>query len=291
MPKMKWIALLLLATAIWGSTFALMKDLLGSLDTFALLSIRFSIAALIFGAYLAAAGKRFSAGEIRAGAIAGIAMFAVFATQVFGLNFTTATSSAFITGLYVIFVPVIYSLISRKLPEKKVALAVIVVVAGLWLLTGYSGTVNRGDAITLLTALSCAVHINLLASYTRKYDVANLVFLQIATVAILSSAIMLFSGSVPPSLSPESFLSLSFLAIFATCFAFFVLNAAQKRMGASEVALILTAEPIFAALFAFLILHEVIGAMQWLGALLMVGGMVIAETDLNLSRLVSKKNY
>lgn len=291
MPKIKWIALLLAATAVWGSTFALMKDLLSSLDTFALLSIRFSIAALIFGAYALAAKRRFSAGEIKAGGIAGLAMFSVFATQVFGLNFTTATNSAFITGLYVIFTPVLHSLIARKMPEKNVALAVMAVVAGLWLLTGYSGNPNMGDAITLLTALSCAVHINLLASYTKKYDVTNLVFVQIATVAVLSTAIMLFTGKVPPSILPEAFLSLSFLAIFATIFAFFVLNAAQKRMGPSEAALILTAEPIFAALFAFLILHEVISAMQWLGALLMVGGMAIAETDLKLSRLVSKKNY
>jgi len=87
------------------------------------------------------------------------------------------------------------------------------------------------------------------------------------------------------------FLIHSFLALFATIFAFFVLNAAQKRMGPSEVALILTAEPIFAALFAFLILHEVIGATQWLGALLMVVGMAIAETDLKLSRIILKKNY
>ena len=291
MPNLKWIALLLAATAVWGSTFALMKDLLGSLDTFALLSIRFSIATLIFGAYVLAAKMRFSAGEIKAGAIAGLAMFSGFATQVFGLNFTTAINSAFITGLYIIFVPVLSSLITRKMPERKVALAVAAVVAGLWLLTGYSGNFNTGDAVTLLTALSVAVHINLLAIYTKKYDVANLVFVQIATVAALSTAIMLFTGKVPPSVSPESAFSLSFLALFATIFAFFVLNAAQKRMGPSEVALILTAEPIFAALFAFLILHEVIGATQWLGALLMVVGMAIAETDLKLSRIILKKNY
>lgn len=291
MDRTKWILLLLLAAAFWGSTFALMKDLLDSLDTFALLSIRFSIAALIFGAYLVAAKKRFSPGEIKAGAITGMLVFLVYSTQVLGLNFTSATASAFITGLYVIFVPIILSLATRKLPEKKITLAILIIVAGLWLLTGYSGGFNTGDAITLLTALFWAVHIYLVAAYTKKYDVTNLVFIQIATVAILSTAIMLATGKVPQSLSPDSFSSLFFLALFPTIFAFFVLNAAQKRIDSSKVAILLLAEPIFAALFAFLILHEVFSLPQWLGALLMISGMIIAETDLKLSRLVSKKNY
>ncbi|MEM2138483.1 MAG: DMT family transporter [Candidatus Anstonellaceae archaeon] len=275
----KWIALLLFATAIWGSTFALMKSLLSSLDTFALLAIRFSIAAALFGAYFAATKRKLAAAEIKHGAILGLFMFAVFAAQVFGLNYTTATNSGLITGLYVIFTPIISALALRRLPERKVPIAAALSFAGLWLLTGASANFNLGDAVTVLTAIAAALQIVFTSKYVQKSNPESLVLVQVATVAVISSIVMLASGTVPKEVSADALFWLAFLAVFATIIAFLIMTKAQRVLDAPKAALVMVAEPVFAALFGFLILGELLSPVQMFGGLLILGSVLLVESD------------
>ena len=280
MENAKWIALLLGVTAIWGTTFPLMKDLLGSMDTFALLSVRFSIAAVLYAVYLFGFKKqKITADEIRAGSILGIALFFSYGTQTLGLNYTSATNSAFITGLFVILIPLLSAIILRKVPERKAVAAVIVGLAGLALLTNFQGKLNLGDAITLLTALGFALHIILTVKYAKKASISSLILVQIAVTALLSFAVMFATAKAPPAISMPTIASLLFLAVFATVIANLVQTSALAAMDPTKVGLILITEPIFAALFSFIILHETLALSQGIGAILIFAGMFIAESN------------
>lgn len=279
MKEWKWLVLLLLAAAVWGSTFALMKDLLSSLDTFALLSFRFGMATIVLAAYFVAVRKRLSKDEIWQGFLLGLLLFAVFFTQVYGLNFTSATNSALITGLYVIFTPVLAALVLRNVPSRRIQVAVLLSFLGLWLLTGASTSFNIGDAFTLLTAIFVAANLIYASKYVQKSDPLSLVLVQMATTAALSIVLMLAHGTAPKALPPIGILgALAYLAIFATVLAYLAVTHAQKEIDSSKVALILIMEPVFAAIFGVLMLHEPLGINQLFGGGAIIAAMLIAES-------------
>lgn len=273
----KWIALLLFATAIWGSTFALVKDLLSVMDAFAVLSLRFSLATLVFGAWFFAAGRKITPKETKQGAALGAVLFIIFASQIIGQKYTTATNSAFVTGLFVVFTPFVSALASRKAPGMRIVLAAVIAAAGLWLLTNAAATFGLGEGLTLITALFLPVQFLLTEKFLRTSSAESLVLVQIGFVAAVSSAIMLAGGSVPAQIAAQDAASIAFLAIFATVICYIIQVSAQKRIGPARLAFILTGEPIFAALFAYLFLGEILALSQLFGAALILAAMLLAE--------------
>ncbi len=276
----KWIALMLLATLFWGSTFALMKDLLLSFDTFALLSLRFLFATVIFGAYFFAAGRKINADDAKRGAILGVFLFVVYATQTIGLNYTSATASAFITGLFVIFTPILSALVLKKTPSKIVLAATLLAACGLWLLTGAGSSFGFGDAITVLTAIFAALQIIYVAKYSPESDAETLVLAQVATVAFLSLLAMAATEKLPVSFPQNALLSIAFLAVFPTVLAYLIMMRVQRVLDASKTAIVMVTEPVFAALFGFLILGELLAPLQIFGGILILGSMLLAESKI-----------
>lgn len=277
MPSLAIDAGLLYSAAVWGATFPIVKDSLSGVSAIALVGYRFLIAGLVLGVALLFAKVRVMP-VLRQGIGLGIILWLLYISQTIGLNFTSAANSGFITGLFVVFVPLFSLFLFRKPPSWIRWVAVGVAILGLWLLTGRLSGFNRGDGLTLIAAATYALHI-LFADRWVQGD-ANpyaLSFVQFMTVALLSFlAVPVFGDSFAVGSGKVAIVILA-LALFPTLSAFVIQLVAQKTTTPIKVALIFTMEPVFAALFSWTIGNEKPVALQVAGGVLIVVAMVLTE--------------
>jgi drug/metabolite transporter (DMT)-like permease len=289
--KYKSEALLILVTIIWGGTFPIIKSALDNVSPMVFLTLRFSIASIILLPFIIR--KQFSSESVKAGILLGAILFISFATQTTGLKFTTATKSAFITGTTVIIVPFLQILIEKKTPTKGVIIGTILVIIGvsflasggnsiLTLFDDLSRNFNMGDGLTMLCALSYAFYMVILDVKTHKHDFFILLFYQIATTAVLSFVFLFFFAStevevIKLDLSNNLIFALFYTALFATLFTTALQTKYQKNVTPAKAGIIFSFEPIFAALFAFFLLGEKISNFGYLGAVLIIFGLVFSE--------------
>ncbi len=203
-------AALLLAALLYGVTFPLVHDALDDITPFAYLVGRFGIALLFVApaAWIAARGMRDRRLLWRAGAIAGVLLFGGYATQTVGLQYTTPSTSAFITGLYVVLTPVVEAVVYRRTPERAVWVGIVLATIGLYLLTGADVHLGRGELLTLACALLFAGHIVYLGAYARRLPPAAFTGMQVGMVAVLSL----------PAAAEQGVGTLTALAVFAVIF-------------------------------------------------------------------------
>ncbi len=275
-------ALLLITTAIWGSTFVVIKVLLtGQSETspFVLLTIRFAVAAFL--ALIVFRPKRFpSRSELVGGLIIGIAAFAGYAFQTIGLVYTTPAKSGFITSLFVLFIPFISIIWERKRIPAGIFIALIPAVFGLWAISGVANSIreiNIGDKITLLSALSYAFQIVGIQIYTSKSDWKWLTIIQFATIAIGSAIGMMFERPRMFSTHMSSLLGLLYLSVIASVGALGMQMYAQRFTTSARASFIYIAEPIFATLFAWLTLGQGMRGMEVVGAAAIVVSITMAH--------------
>lgn len=269
--------LLILVVAIWGSTFSIMKIILIDIDPYYFITLRFMVAfislLLIFHNRL----KYLTWSGLRKGFILGLWLLGGYAFQIVGLQYTTASRSGFITGLAVVLVPFLALVILKEVPGLMNWLGVLLAIAGLFLLTGTGGkAINYGDYLTLLCAVSFAMQIVLLSKYLKGEDPAVLTLVQMGVVAGGAFLITLFTSSFRP-ITVETAGVVVYTGLLATAFAFFIQSYAQQFTPPTHAGLIFTMEPIFGALFSFLILGELIGTGGVIGGLLIISGMLLAE--------------
>jgi drug/metabolite transporter (DMT)-like permease len=210
----------------------------------------------------------------------GVALFAGYAFQTAGLLLTTPAKAGFITGLSVVIVPLFAALILRQSPPRSVWLGVGLAVIGLGLLTLQAGLhVAAGDLLVLCCAVAFAAHILLTGHFAPRYDPLWLTLGSIVTVAVLSSAAaLIFDRPMGrATLMPSVLFAAAFTGVLATSLAFGLQTQAQRFTTSTHTALIFAAEPVFAGLFSFLLIGEVLGPQQVLGAVLILAGMVVAE--------------
>ena len=210
----------------------------------------------------------------------GVALFAGYSFQTAGLHLTTPAKAGFITGLSVVIVPLFAALILRQPPSRNAWLGVGLAVVGLGLLTLQAGLgVEVGDLLVLCCAVAFAAHILLTGHYAPRYDPLRLTLGSLVTVAVLSGAAALIFDRPwdPAALTPSVLFAAAFTGVFATSVAFVLQTQAQRFTTSTHTALIFAAEPVFAGLFSFLLIGEVLGAQQVLGAVLILAGMVVAE--------------
>jgi drug/metabolite transporter (DMT)-like permease len=292
-------AALLLVTLIWGSTFVMVKDAVAHVPVFSFLALRFVFAALALlpfvllrqrNARAKTLGGKASPPRLRASAplllravaplLIGIALFAGYAFQTAGLLLTTPAKAGFITGLSVVIVPVFAALILRQSPSRNVWLGVGLAVVGLGLLTLQAGLhVESGDLLVLCGAAAFAAHILLTGHFAPRYDALWLTLGSIVTVALLSgAAALIFDRPFEPAIfAPNVLFAAIFTGVFATSVAFALQTQAQQFTTSTHTALIFAAEPVFAGLFSFLLIGEVLGPQQVFGGILILAGMVVAE--------------
>lgn len=284
---------------IWGSGFPATKYVLqAGLSPGALLSIRFLIGTLGLGAMVAVFRVPLRWPDVRDGLWLGLVVATIFWLQTDGLRHTTASKSGFITGLYVIFTPLVSLLAGDRL-KKAHAFAAAVAVVGLFLLVrdpaAPFGGWNAGDTETLFCSGLCGVHIVLTGHFSRRSNGWVLALVQVGVV-VLASALLTpflpgelgFKGAGAALRRPGVWIALGYMGLFATTLAFWVQSTLQKHLGATESAILFSLEPLFGALLAtggfFPGIKEHLGATQLAGGALILGATLLAELGPRLLR-------
>ena len=272
--------LLLLVAASWGSTYLVAKELISPSSVTALLALRMLLAAAVMALIIAARRTRITRAELRAGAILGVLLAAVFVFETFGIAHTSATNAGLIISLTMVFTPVLDSLVSGRRLPGTFFLAAAAAVVGVALLAG-NGALrppSLGDLLILIAAVVRAVHVTTMHRLTarRPMDSLHLTTVQLATCAVLFSVTSVFYGdSIPQYLSqlePDSWLLFLYLVLACTVFAFFVQTWAVRRTSPSRVSLLLGTEPVWAAIIGITIAHDAIGFAGFVGIALILAG-------------------
>jgi len=286
-------AALLFTTVIWGGTFAIIKSALGSISPMMFLTFRFSIATIIFLPFAIGRLKNLDKESIKRGLILGFLYFSGFASQTLGLNYTSATKSAFITGTFVIFTPIFQITIEKKLPTKGNIIGIILVAGGLIFLSSRGthfldvihelGTnFNIGDYLTLVCAVFYSLYIVYLDIVSKKIDTLSLVFMQIAVTAVGAIAgAMIFEASgietVKFILNKDVIFAVIYTSILATILTTTLQTKFQKYTTPAKAGIIFSFEPIFASVVAFFLLSEKISNFGLVGCIFIFCGLLISE--------------
>jgi drug/metabolite transporter (DMT)-like permease len=270
-PRVAYLALAF-AALLFGSTFVVVKEAVADLPPLAFVGWRFVLGALALLLFGIPRGRALW----RDGLIAGLLLFGGYATQTVGLAHTTASNSGLITGLYVVFTPLLAAAVARRVPRLLVALGAVLAFAGLALLTFDGGfSLRRGDLLTVACAVSYAAHIVYLARVASHHRVIPFTAVQLAVVAaggLLTSAA--FEGlRLPPG---EVWPALVLTGVAVSAGAFFLQVWSQTVIGPSRTAIILALEPAFAAAVAAVVLGERLTAAGWAGAALILAGIYVA---------------
>lgn len=279
---------LLFVTLAWGASFLLTKNALDGLETFNFLAVRFGIATLISAVIFLKDLIRMSQKTLLLGIGVGALMFASYALQTVGITMTTISKSAFITGTSVLMVPLFMALFLKRMPDKSSLLGAFMAFIGLALMTltggsaevGSASGLNLGDFLTLLCAVGFALYILAVGKYTVLVDSVPFAIVQLGTVAVFSAITsFLFENPIMPS-GGNAWFAILFLAIICTSMAFIVQNVAQKYTTSTHTALIFSGEPVFAAIFAYVAIGEVLGLNGIIGGGLILMGMLAAELNI-----------
>lgn len=249
--KIKLTAYILLAliSIVWGSTFWIIKDVLGSVHAATLISYRFFLAAAVLLPWVWGNRGQFKQTLLPALGLGGI-LWIAYSTQIWGLYFTTASNSGFITGLFLIFVPILLVLFRREFPSKSQAVAIAISAVGLWFLTGGITGINRGDGLTLITAVAVAAQILLVDRYAKdNLNPIMLNFTIFLVVGILSLG-QAWVVNAPLRVAIADWDVIFYLAIFGTAVAFLGQLWAQKVVSPIKSTLIFMLEPLSSAAFA-----------------------------------------
>jgi drug/metabolite transporter (DMT)-like permease len=270
---------LLVAALLFGVTFPLVHDALADIDPFAYLVLRFTIAVVVLGPFAIMLAKRAGAVErrmlIRVGVLAGVLLFGGYATQTVGLQTTSPSESAFITGLYVVLTPIVESVVRRRRPPAPVLAGIGLATIGLYLLTGADlSLIGTGELWTLACAAIFAVWIVYQGEYAARLGSIPFTTVQMVIVASLA---------VPPTVA-RGVGDITGLAVFAAAFTGIACSAValslqvygQRRIAPSRAALILLMEPVFAAVAGFAN-GERLGLVAVGGALVILLGILISE--------------
>ncbi len=273
------------ASLIWGATFVVVKDALAEISVFVFIAVRFGLATLLMAAAFWSVVRKMSASTIWAGAQIGFFMFGGYIFQTVGLQYTTPAKAAFITGMCVIFVPLLLAIFARRRITGWVWTGVALAMAGLYFLTippqGLGG-LNRGDPIVFGCAIMFALQIIFIGRHVQKHSPTALAFLQVAVTAILAAVLLPGVAAArweAPRLSwtGEVIFAILVTAIGSTAIGFSLQTWAQQHTSPSHTAIILTLEPAFAALTSWLLAREHFGRRTLAGAVLILAGILIAE--------------
>jgi drug/metabolite transporter (DMT)-like permease len=281
---------LVLVTSIWGSTFVVNRLMLETTPPLLFLLMRFALAAAVL--YLLARSRPRTPGLLQDSLVIGVLLAIGIGCQLAGQLFTTASKAAFVTGLSVPLTPVMGYLMTRKIPTPANIAGLIPAVAGFALLSWPEKAtgVNAGDMIILGTAVSYAALIVWLAEAAGKHDVRWFSFGQIAAAA---ASVALFRIVLTPFLSAGGtflaaearpvpwggrlLLAVLWMAIAATVVTFLLQTWAQSKMSATHAAILFALEPVFTALFAAIFLGERLSRRDWVGAALVLLGILVSE--------------
>lgn len=269
---------LLSVTALWGSTFILIKDLNDRLPVLDFLGVRFAIAAAALFLIAPRAISRLSPDVRRrslyAGGIYGIAQI----LQTAGLSHTEASVSGFVTGMYVVATPLLAAALLRQRIAPVVWLAVTLSTIGLGILSLRGFSVGYGEAITFASAILYAAHIVALSQWSSPKDAIGMATLQTAAISVMC-LVLASPGGITFASTGRDWLSVIYMALGAGALAMLAQTWAQGQLSAARAALLMTMEPVFAAAFAVALGNEHLGFRVLVGGTLILAAMILAESS------------
>jgi len=264
-------------TAIWGVTFVQVQDAIALYPLFAFLAVRFAISALVLVPFAWRSLRALPGRGVVAGVGVGILLAAAYGLQTAGLDRTTVASTGFITGLYVVFTPILALALFGTAVPRALWFGVALAVFGLLLLNGVPGGSTLGNVLVLGNAVFQAFQITAMERFAPRYDARALTFLQMATACVGFTAIALARGELEVPQGTTVWAALLVTGIFAGALGYLIATWVQARTTAARAALVFTLEAPFAALFGVLLADEVLGWAGWLGCAVMMCGLVVAE--------------
>ena len=242
-----YIAMISIA-AVWGSSFVVMKDSLERQNVFSFLASRFILAALLMFLYKPGVFRGLTRKFIYRGIIAGILLGGGYIFQTYGLTKTTVSNTGFITGLYLVFTPLISLIILKRHVLKIQWLAVVIATIGLFFISYNGVTIGLGEILVLISAFIYGAHFVALGEWSDGKNTYALTFIQVATVAALTSIFAFKDGF---QVAPDStvWLAILYTAFFATFIGFLIQTKAQSVMSATVASVLLATETPFAVFF------------------------------------------
>ena len=282
---------LVVVTAVWGLTFVQVKDAVAIYPLFAFLAVRFAIASLVLAVPAAPRLRSLGRGGAVAGTALGLLLALGYALQTAGLERTTVSSAGFITGLYVLFTPLLALLLFRTRVVTAVWLGVGLALLGLGLLSGVGAGDPVGDALVLAGSAAYSLQIVLLERYAPRYDA--IAFTQAEMLAAFAgfALVAVAAGQIEPPRGWTVWGALLVTGIFASALGFLVQTWAQRRTSATRTALAFAMEPVFAGVFGFWLAGDRLGAVGWAGCAVIMAGILVAEPQAGrtLRRLVPSR--
>ena len=270
--------ILVFVTMLWGSTFPLVQIAQRTLEPAQLIALRFSVAALVFLPWLVKAR-----GWLiwRDGAVLGLFLFAAFVTQAIGITTVSPGRAAFITGLNVIFVPLMLPFLRRRVPVTAFIGATLAF-AGIGVMSWDAGALsfNLGDLWVLGCAITFAIYVLLLERYAVRHEALPLTGVQLMTVGLLGLiwvAPSLTRGFPFEKLEPPLLLTIAYLGVIAVSLTTWLQTIVQRVMPAFQTAVIYSLEPVFAALFSWWWVGEGLKPQGFVGAALILLAMIVSQ--------------
>lgn len=292
------VVIIALVATVWGVGFPMTRFALeGGISAAALMTVRFLLAGVLMLFILHARRIRITHQGVLDGLWLGLLLAVLFWSQTDGMRFTTTAKSGFITGLYVLFTPLIAAAAGQRIKLTSAAGTVIATI-GLYLLVHLHGVWwagwNRGDLETLVCAVLCAVHIVLMGVFARRTDAWLLAGTQVVVAGIVSAMVTAFLPApygyqhlAQGLFQPVVLGSLLYLAMFSTVFAFWGQAIAQTQLGPAEAAVLFCIEPVTAALLSVFWLKEPMTGQQALGGALIVLAMIVSEALPHMFRAIT----
>lgn len=278
MKKRLAIGGLILVTIIWGGGFVASDMALESMRPFQIMAVRFLLGTILMGLISIRSLKGITKSEVKAGGLMGLALFAGFAFQIVGLQYTTPSKNAFLTALNVVIVPFISFLILRKKIGARGIAGAVMSIAGVALLSlDRNFSLGIGDGLTLICAVGFAFQIFLTSEFVKKYRATVLNFIQMITAFFLSIISLMAFGETQFHVTGKGILSVLYLGVISTTVCYLLQTASQKYVDETKAAIILSLESVFGTLFSILILGEIVTPRMLAGSLIILGAVVISN--------------
>ncbi|MEI8000825.1 MAG: DMT family transporter [Actinomycetes bacterium] len=270
-------AALVSAAFFFGATFPLVHRALHDMTPFGFLTLRFAVALVCLGPFAVAVARRTDADRrilVRVGLVSGLLLFGGFATQTVGLRTTAPATSAFLTGLYVMFTPFVEGVVQRRVPPPRVLGSAGLALVGLYLLTGARFDLGAGEWWTIVCALLFAVWIVYQGRYATQIHPVPFTSLQMATVVLVGIPVTAATGV--GHLTGYAWFSIVFTGVLCSAVALCLQLWGQRRIPPARAAVILLMEPVFAGLVSWATGHP-LGPVEVVGALVILGAIALAE--------------
>jgi len=281
MKNYKFLAQLgmVLTTMIWGITFVMVKDALNDATPFMFAALRFGLSFVLACIYVNKGIKDINFNGLIGGLVCGFCLYVGYAFQNYGLIETTPSKSAFITSVSVILVPIVLVVFRIKSVHLRIWIATFLAIVGLYiLLNPAGGEFNIGDILTFGCAVSFAVHIIFQDYYLSKgIHVSHLLLTQLMFITVFSCLSVCMLEDLSLVLSDLLINAILVTGIFATFIALFIMVWAQTILSPGQTAILLSLEPVFAALFSTIFAGEILGLHGWIGGTIIVFAVLSLE--------------